>query len=256
MALLRRAGPALALLALLLGLGCRGAGGPEPLVVASAGSLKPAFEEIGERFRSATGVPVAFHFSASGVLAQQIAQGAPVDVFASANRRYIEELEAMGRLEPGTRAVYALGRLALWARADAPFPLRRLQDLLDPRIRRVALANPRLAPYGMAGREALQRAGLWDALRPKLVLGEDVRQAFQYAATGNADVALVSLSLALSEPGKRALVPADLHAPILHELAVVAGTPRREEARAFVRFVLGPEGRAVLARHGFGLPEE
>jgi len=245
MALLRRAGPALALLALLLGLGCRGAGGPEPLVVASAGSLKPAFEEIGERFRSA-----------SGVLAQQIAQGAPVDVFASANRRYIEELEAMGRLEPGTRAVYALGRLALWARADAPFPLRRLQDLLDPRIRRVALANPRLAPYGMAGREALQRAGLWDALRPKLVLGEDVRQAFQYAATGNADVALVSLSLALSEPGKRALVPADLHAPILHELAVVAGTPRREEARAFVRFVLGPEGRAVLARHGFGLPEE
>lgn len=253
MSLLRRAGP---LLALLWGLGCLGAGGPEPLVVASAGSLKPAFEELGERFHAATGVPVVLHFAASGVLAQQIAEGAPADVFASASRRYVQELEALGRLEPGTRAVYALGRLALWARADAPFPLRGLRDLLDPRVRRVALPNPRLAPYGVAAREALRRAGLWEALRPKLVMGEDVRQAFQYAATGNADAALVSLSLALSEPGKRALVPEDLYPPILHEMAVVAGTPRREEARAFVRFVLGPEGRAVLARHGFGLPEE
>jgi len=213
-------------------------------------------EELGRRFQEETGTRVVFHFSSSAALAQQIAEGAPLDVFASADRRFVEELARGGQVREDTRAVYALGRLALWARADAPFPLRGLQDLLDPRVRRVALPNPRLAPYGRAGQEALQRAGLWSALQPKLVLGGDARLTFQYAVTGNADVALVPLSLALSEPGKWAPVPEDLHAPIVHEMAVVAGTPREAQARAFVRFVLGPVGREVLARHGFALPEE
>lgn len=224
------------------------------LTVAAAADLTFAFRDIGRLFQEKTGVAVTFTFGSSGQLAQQIEHGVPVDVFASANMALVEDLARKGMTYPDTVALYARGRIVLWTRSDSPLNLQRLEDLALPGVQRIAIANPDHAPYGVAARQALQRLGLWDALRPKLVLGENVRQTLQYAETGNVDVAIVALSLAVQTQGKWHLIPEELHAPIDQGIAVVKGTRLEEQARAFVQFVLGPEGRAVLQKFGFVTP--
>lgn len=239
--------------------GCRvssSAGAQSPLTVSAASDLTLAFREVGERFEGKTGIPVVFNFGSTGQLAQQIERGAPVDVFAAANAVYVEELEHLGLIIPETRSLYARGRITLWTRADVPVRVERVQDLARPEIRRVAIANPDHAPYGIAARQALQSAGLWDAVRPKLVLAENVSQTLQYADTGNVDVAITALSLSIGTDGRWELVPEDLHAPIDQALAVVNATRREREARLFAAFVSGPEGRPIMRRYGFTLPEE
>lgn len=236
--------------------GCgRGGPGRPTITVSAAADLAFAFQEVARAFEGETGVRVQLNLGSSGVLAQQIRQGAPVDVFASANLDYVRELEGEGLLLPDTVVVYARGRLALWSREDAPVEVRSLGDLLRPEVRRVAIANPNHAPYGAAARQALQRAGLWGPLQPKLVIGENVRQALQYARGGDADAALVALSLALQAGGRWAPVPQGLYQPLDQAMAVVRGTPHEAEARAFVRFVTGPRGRAILQGHGFTIPQ-
>ncbi len=229
---------------------------PEPavLLVSAASDLIPAFTAIGQEFRSATGVAPQFNFGSSGKLAQQIAEGAPVDVYASANRRYVQELADLGRVLEETRRVYARGRLVIWTRADSPLRIQALAELARPEVRRIALANPGHAPYGMAAQEALQAVGLWESLQPRLVFGENVRATLQLAETGNVDVALVALSLALESEGRWVQVPQELHSPLEQEMAVVRETRAEEAARAFVAFVAGPEGQAILARYGFEPP--
>ncbi len=189
---------------LLLGVGvclasCRGPQGdspaPGPLTVSAAADLTYAFQEIGKAFEAETGHTVVFNFGSTGQLAQQIEQGAPVDVFAAANVSFIDELEQQGLILTDTKQLYARGRLALWLRADSPLEISHIEDLTQPGVRRIAIANPDHAPYGMAAREALQAAGVWEAVQPRLVLGENVRQTLQYAETGNVDVAIVALSL-------------------------------------------------------------
>ena len=135
-------------------------------------------------------------------------------------------------------------------------PMETVEDLLTPEVRRVAIANPEHAPYGVAARQALQTAGVWEAVEPRLVLGENVRQALQYAETGNVDAALVPLSLSVASDGKWTLVPEALHTPIDQALGVVAGGPRQAEARDFAAFITGPQGQAVLQEYGFMPPEE
>lgn len=243
-------------------LGCTSqAGGPglssdrPGLTVSAAADLTPAFQEMGRIFEEQTGVKVVFNFGSTGMLAQQIERGAPVDLFAAANMAYITELERQGLIVPGTSIRYARGFIVLWSRADSPFPVRRLEDLLRPEVRRVAIANPDHAPYGVAAREALQTAGVWATVQPKLVLGENVNQAFQYAQSGNVDVAIVPRSLALqADGGQWATVAQNLYTPIDQGLAVVKGTPREREARQFAQFVTGVRGRAVMEKHGFVLP--
>jgi molybdate transport system substrate-binding protein len=229
---------------------------PGPLVVSAASSLIPAFEEIGARYEQETGRTVTFNFAASGQLAQQIDQGAPVDLFVSANTGYVQDLAAKGRVLPDTVQIYARGRLVLWTRSDSSLNVETVEDLLKPEVRRVAIANPEHAPYGVAARQALQTAGVWEAVQPKLVLGENVRQALQYAETGNVDAALVPLSLSIDSKGKWTLVPEDLHSPIDQALGVVADSPRQAMARDFAAFITGPQGQAVLQDYGFMPPEE
>ena len=225
------------------------------LTVSAASDLTLAFEELGTMYETETGTPVVFNFGSTGKLAQQIEQGAPVDLFAAANTAYVERLAAAGRLLPGSVQPYARGRLALWTHADASFRPRALADLLDPAVKRIAIANPEHAPYGMAARQALQSAGVWEAIQPKLVLGENVRQTLQFAETGNVDVAIVALSLCLTTDGAWTLVPEDLHDPIDQSLAIVAGSPRPEAARRFIALLRSPRGQAVLRRYGFTLPD-
>ncbi|GBD10584.1 Molybdate-binding periplasmic protein [bacterium HR23] len=244
-------------LVLAIGLACqRGTGrtSPPTLTVVAAADLTFAFREIGQRFQQATGIAVAFSFGSSGQLAQQIERGAPGDVFASANMAFVEDLARKGIILPDTVALYARGRIVLWTRSDSPLDIQRLQDLTRPEVKRIAIANPDHAPYGVAARQALQTLGLWDTLRPKLILGENVRQTLQYAETGNVDVAIVALSLAVPTQGQWHLIPEDLHRPIDQGIGVVRGTKREAEARRFVQFVLGPEGRAILQKYGFQTP--
>ncbi len=228
------------------------------LTVAAAADLIPAFEELGKAFTGQTGIEIVFNFGSTGQLTQQIEQGAPIDVFAAANRNFIDLLNQAGLVLPGTIALYAQGRLTLWTRADSPLTLNTLNDLTQPAVRRVAIANPEHSPYGVAAREALQSAGLWDTLQPKLILGENVAQTLHYAETGNVDVALVALSLSIAagDGGRYVLIPAELHNPLDQVLAVIKSTPHESQSRQFASFVNSEAGRAIMRRYGFILPGE
>lgn len=228
------------------------------LTVAAAADLIPAFEELGAIFTAQTGIGVAFNFGSTGQLTQQIEQGAPVDVFAAANRAYIDDLDRAGLLISDTIAMYAQGRLTIWTRADSPLTLTTMDDLAQAGVRRIAIANPEHAPYGVAAREALETAGLWDTLQPRLILGENVAQTLQYAETGNVDAALVALSLSIAagDEGRYVLVPAALHNPLDQALAVISATEHEAESRQFALFVNSETGREIMRRYGFILPGE
>lgn len=229
-----------------------------PLRVAAASDLQRAFDELGRAYTRQTGRQVVFSFGSSGLLARQIGEGAPFDLLASASGDYVDRLAAQGRIAPGTRLVYGQGRLVLWTRQEGP----RLDSLAalaahlaEPgQVRRVAVANPEHAPYGRAALEALDRAGLKDALKGRLVFAENVRQALQYAETGNADAALVALSLVQNRDGpargRYVLIEERLHQPIEQVLGVISGQ-NEAGARDFVALLRAPQGQAILRRYGF-----
>ncbi len=235
---------------------------PATITVSAAADLTYAFGEIGKLFEAETGHKVVFNFGSTGQLAQQIEQGAPVDLFAAANVSYVDELAGQGLVLPDTVQLYGRGRITLWTRADSPLQITRVEELTRPDIMRIAIANPDHAPYGLAARQAMQAAGVWETVQPKLVFGENVRQTLQYAETGNVDVAIVALSLSMpaaaaeGEPGRWTLIPQELHPPIDQALAVIKGTPHEAAARAFAAFVNGPQGRPIMRKYGFILPDE
>jgi molybdate transport system substrate-binding protein len=226
------------------------------LTVSAASDLLPAFEELGPLFERKTGARVRFNFGSTGQLAQQIRQGAPVDLFAAANVSYIDALEKEGRTIPDSTALYARGRLTLWQRQGAKPAVATIADLGRADVRRVAIADPDHAPYGLAARQVMEKAGVWRAVSGKLVFGENVRQALQFAETGSVDAAVVALSLSIGSKGTWTLVPEALHAPLEQAAAVVRGTRHEREARAFIAFITGPDGRPVMKRFGFLLPGE
>jgi len=228
----------------------------ESITVSAAADLVPAFEEIGREFERETGNKVTFNFGSTGQLAQQIEQGAPVDLFAAANVAFIEELEKNGLIIPDTKALYAQGRITLWTRTDSALNITKIEDLLRPEVKRIAIANPEHAPYGMAAREALQSAGIWDQVAGKLVFGENIRQTFQYAETGNVDVGIIALSLSIGSNGRWTLIPEEMHKPLNQALTVIKSTQKEKVARQFASFINGPQGRPVMRKYGFILPGE
>ncbi len=240
---------------------CAGGGGSKPadqstVVVSGAADLTPAFQELGKLFEQQGVTKVTFNFGSTGQLAQQIEQGAPVDLFAAANVSYVEELEKKNLILPDTKTLYAQGRITLWTRKDSSLKLERVEDLARPEIKRVAIANPEHAPYGVAAREALQSAHVWDAVSPKLVFGENISQTLQYAESGNVDAAIVALSLSMQSDGRWVLIPAELYKPLNQALAVIRGARHEQEARRFAAFINSPPGRAVMRKYGFVLPGE
>jgi molybdate transport system substrate-binding protein len=248
-----------ALFALLLTLaGCNRRVEDVELTVSAAADLTPAFQELGGLFTEQTGIRVAFNFGSTGQLAQQIEQGAAVDVFAAANQSYIADLEKAGLVISDTIALYAQGRITIWTRSDSPLSFASLNDLAQAEVSRIAIANPEHAPYGVAAREALQSAGLWGSLEPKLVFGENVAQTLQFAETGNVDAAIVALSLSIAagDDGRWVLIPAGLHNPLNQALAVASSSRHQAEARQFAAFVNSEAGRKVMRRYGFILPGE
>lgn len=240
---------------LAFGSACRRTNNQSPeITVAAASDLTDAFEELGREFYATNKIKVVFVFGSTGLLTRQIENGAPMDLFAAANVSYIDQLARQGLIVPDTKQVYARGRITLWTTADSHLQIETVADLARPEVKRIAIANPDHAPYGLAAQQALQSAGVWGTVKPKLVYGDNIRQTLQYAETGNVDVALVALSLSQQSHGRWTLVPEQLHQPIDQALAVMKTTRNEAAARSFASFVSGPKGREILQRYGFGFP--
>jgi len=229
-------------------------------VVAAAASLQSVLPQIVEAFRAQGGGPLRVVYGSSGAFTTQIEQGAPFELFLSADRPYVERLAAKG-LTQGPGVLYAEGRIALFTPRGSPLKLDgQLKDLAaalkDGRLRRFAIASPEHAPYGRAAREALVHAGLWRTIQPRLVMGENVAQAAQFASTGAAQGGLIAHSLAvapeLAARGRSALVPGDWHQPLDQQMVLLKGAGA--VARAFYVFLQGPKARAAFDRFGFVLP--
>jgi molybdate transport system substrate-binding protein len=238
------------------GLASAGAAVSPTLTVFAAADLAFAFRELGPRFEQATGATVTLVLGSTGNLAKQVEHGAPADVFFAADQAFVDRLVAKGVLVAETRALYAQGRIVLaTARAAGP-KLTGLAQLLQPRVRRVAIANPAHAPYGRAAEQALRAAGVWEAVRPKLVYGQNVRHALQFVESGAVEAGIVALSVASVPTIDHVPIDPALHARLDQAVAVVRRSARPGLALSFIQFVNGPEGRAVMKRHGFLLPGE
>jgi molybdate transport system substrate-binding protein len=231
----------------------------QDLAVAAASDLQAAFPVVAAEFEKATGHHVIVTFGSSGNFFAQIQNGAPFDLFFSADIEYAKRLESAALAEPGSFYEYAVGHLVLWARKDSGIDLARgLTVLQDPAVRKIAIANPEHAPYGRAAVAALKHAGIYDAVQPKIVLGENISQAAQFVQSGNADVGIIAMSLALAPKAREAVVYTDLPAgsyPPIEQAAVVLKASRNKAvARDFVAFLKRPEIVRILQSFGFEMP--
>ena len=229
----------------------------QELHVAAAADLNFALPEIAKAFEAQTGTKVLLSFGSSGNLFAQIQSGAPFDVFCSADMEYPRKLAFAGQALPRTFQQYASGRLVLWVRSDSKLNFERdgIKSLLDPSIRKIAIANPEHAPYGRAAVAALQKAKLYDQVKEKLVLGENVSQAAQFVTSGNADAGLVSLSLAqapeLQKQGRFWKIPPEIAESLPQGVIVLKQSASPEMADRFVDFFACGAGQKILARYGF-----
>lgn len=230
--------------------------------IAVAGNFAGCLQALAPAYEAASGDRLVSSSASTGKLFAQIRAGAPFDVFLAADAERPQRLEAEGLAVPGSRFTYAVGRLVLWgAGLDAAAPEDWLAVLDGTGFAHLALANPRLAPYGRAAREALTAAGRWEALQPRLVLGENVGQTFQFAATGAAELGLVAWSQIRGQQrrgeavgGRWWLVPAAGHAPIVQQAVLLTAAADTAAARRFLDYLCGPEARILLAEFGYDLP--
>ncbi len=234
----------------------------QEIVVAAAADMNAALPQIVEAYTKETGQTVKFSFGSSGNLANQIRNGAPFDVFFSADEDYPRQLIAEELAAKDTLYRYAVGRLVLWIPADSPLDLSKLgmKALLEPSIKKIAIANPAHAPYGRAAEAALRHFGIYDQVSSRLVLGENVSQAAQFVESGNAQAGLIALSHALAPAlkgkGRYWTVPLDAY-PTLNQAAVVLSRSKQQDAaRRFLEFLRTPEATSLLGSYGFSVPVE
>lgn len=246
---------AVAFVSLAIGCTSKAPGDTSEIKVAAAADLARAFEDMGKAFEAKSGKKVTLTFGSTGLLAKQISEGAPFDLFAAANVSFADEAVRSGHCQAETKALYGRGRVVVWTRKGAP-RVMTLAELMEARFVKISLANPEHAPYGKAAREALQKAGIWEALKGKLVFGENVQQALQFAQTGNTDAALVALSLATVSDGEYTTIAESEHAPLDQALVVCGAGPRAAVAKDFAAFVNSADGRVIMNRYGFLLPGE
>jgi molybdate transport system substrate-binding protein len=246
-------------IAFLLAASCASA---QEITVAAAADLSTALPEIAAQFKKQTGKNIKLTFGSSGTLTSQIQNGAPFDVFFSADEDYPKQLIAAGLADKDTFYRYAVGRLALWAPAGTSLDLANLgiQTLLDPSIKKIAIANPQHAPYGRAAEAAFRHFGIYDRIAAKLVFGESVSQAAQFVESGNAQAGLIALSHALSPAmkgkGQYWTVPLDAY-PTLNQAAVVLSRSKQPAvARKFLEFLRSPEATSLFKSYGFSLSTE
>jgi molybdate transport system substrate-binding protein len=245
--------------------GCAAGTGTTPAArevrVAAAADLKFAFDEVATAFRAKhPDIAVKTTYGSSGNFFTQLSNDAPFDLFLSADIDYPRKLIEQGKAVKESEFLYAIGHLVVWVPKDSPLDVEKLgiRAVADPNVRKVALANPRHAPYGRAAEAALKHLGLYDQVKDRLVLGDNVAQAAQFVDTGAADVGIFALSLALAptmrDRGRYVEVPADAYPPLEQGGVILTGAKDLAAAQALREFLTSPEARDVLAKYGFRRP--
>jgi molybdate transport system substrate-binding protein len=231
----------------------------QEITVAAAADLQFAMQEVAARFQKETGKTVKVIYGSSGNFFQQIQNGAPFDMFFSANLDYPKKLEAAGLIEPGSFYPYAKGKIVIWVGNDSKLDLNSgMKVLLDPSVKKIAVANPEHAPYGQAAVAAMRKENIYDKVKDKFVLGENISQTASFVVSGSADVGIVALSLALSpnmkDKGHYAEIPAEEYPPIEQACVIVKSSKNKETARQFLAFIKTAAIADVLRRYGFDVP--
>ena len=230
----------------------------QTLRIAAASDLQFVLPELAAQYEKQSGAKLAVTYGSSGNLFAQIQNGAPFDLFFSADISYPDKLLAAHLADTGSIQVYAIGRLVLWLPPDSPLdPTGGLKILLDPRVQKIAMANPEHAPYGRAAVAVLEHAGLYDRLKSKLVLGENISQAAQFVQSGSAQAGFLALSLASSpalQSGKRWEIPADQYPPVEQASVLLSASPHKATAAGFLAFLKTPGARSIFEHYGFFLP--
>ena len=229
------------------------------ITVAAAADLSYAMNEIAANFEKATGCTVRVSTGSSGNFLSQIENGAPFDVFFSADIEYPKRLEAKGLAVPGSIYLYAIGKIVLWVKNDSRLDVSKgLMTLRDPSIQKVAIANPQHAPYGRAAEEALRNGGVYDTVKDRFVFGENISQASQFVESGSADAGILALSLVLSpglkEKGRFWRIPENLYSPIQQGVVLVRASRNLPASQTFLDYIKTPATAALLERYGFVLP--
>jgi len=227
--------------------------------VAAAADLQFAMQDIAAQFQKETGKSVEVIYGSSGNFFQQLQNGAPFDVFFSANLDYAKRLEAAGLTEPGSYYQYAKGKIVIWVPNESKVDLSPgLEALLDPSIKKIAVANPQHAPYGQAAVAAMQKEGIYDKVKDKLVLGENISQTASFVISGSADIGILALSLALSpnmkDKGRYAEIAADQYPPIEQACVIVSSSKNKDVARQFLGFIKTSGMGKLLEKYGFDVP--
>lgn len=224
------------------------------LRVAGASDLVFVMEELIGAFEKETGAKVDFVPGSSGKLATQIKEGAPFDVFFSANEKFIDDVVDAGACVKDSKKMYARGRIVMWSREGGVAPPPTLDGLSDPKYARIAIAQPEHAPYGKAAKEAFEKLGVWAAVESRVVYASNIKETMQMAETGNADVAIIALSLAIKSKGAHVEIPADLHPPIDQALAVCTNGKQKDLGQKFADFVATPASVSLMKQYGFAQP--
>lgn len=234
----------------------------QELTVAAAADMSAALPELAAAYTRKTGQPLKLSFGASGNLTNQIRNGAPFDVFFSADEQYPEQLISAGLASQETLYRYAVGRLVLWVPNDSSLDLSKLdiKALLDPSVKKISVANPVTAPYGRAAKAALEHFGIYNQVSSRLVVGENISQAAQFVESGNAQAGLVALSHALSpamkDKGRYWIVPLDSYPTLNQAVVILTKSKQQDAARKFLDFLHTPEAVSLLSNYGFTLPAE
>lgn len=228
------------------------------ITVSAAISLKDVFQEIGKLFtKSRPGMNVIFNFGASGDLARQIEGGAPVDAYAAASQKDMEEIDGKGLIIPDSRADFASNSIVLVKPSNSAVPLKSLSDLQMKTVQKIAIGNPRTVPAGRYAEQVLRHLGLWQQIKEKVVFGEHVRQVLDYVARNEVDAGFVYATDALTRSNDVTRVlaaPENSHDPIVYPIGIVKGTKKESLSQKFIDFVRSAESRMILSRYGFGLP--
>ncbi len=226
----------------------------EELVVSAAASLTNGLKEVGEKFEAShPGMKVIFNFAASGALLRQLEQGAPVDVFASADQKSMDEAEEKGLISTGSRIDFVSNQLVLIVPIESKLSLKTLSDLARPEVERLSLGNVDSVPAGRYAKQVLVHEKLWEELTPKFVFANTVRQVLDYVSRGEVDAGFVYATDAVIGGGKvKVAVEAQGHEPILYPVAVTKMARNVEAAKLFVDFTTSAEAREIFGKHGFG----
>jgi len=239
-----------------------GGGGVKEITVAAAADLSGAMQEVAAAYEKQTGVKLKLSFGASGALTQQIQNGAPFDVFFSADMDYPRQLISSGDAEGASLYRYAVGKLVLWVPADSPLDVEHkgMNVLVDPQVKKIAIANPQHAPYGRAAVAAMKHVELYQQVSDRLVMGENVSQAAQFVESGNAQIGFVALAHAaaptMQGKGKYWQIPVEAYPALDQGVVVLSHSWHKKEAAAFVEYVKTKAAAAVLQKYGFALPDQ